>query len=276
MGNDKTYPCVKCNIHAESGVKCNSCNKWVHYVCSELPIYSIITLMKTKRQYTCDNCVQEKISNYEEEEKEIQEIIGKEHQYKLEHEPIKSENQRIYPSLPTLTPSQDEKSPPRKPDLERSTYVNEGYRSSSESEAEEDEEENRVVSNKKKPLGYNKENEKRSIPICNFYKNGWCKYGKKCRYSHPKKCWKFLSGGYSKSGCKEKSCKYLHPNICKDSWKKKQCLNENCKQYHLKGTTRKSNNQSGKNKYDENLNGSQKKEMGFYLLNQLIELLQKH
>ena len=36
---------------------CNTCAGWVHYDCTNLPLYAMYSLITTKRKYTCQNCV---------------------------------------------------------------------------------------------------------------------------------------------------------------------------------------------------------------------------
>ena len=84
------------------------------------------------------------------------------------------------------------------------------------------------------------------IPICKHYRAGRCKHGvsgKKdgsCKFSHPKPCNKFLKNGNNRrSGCtRGENCNFFHPQICHSSMRERECLRENCKFMHLRGTKR--------------------------------------
>lgn len=75
--------------------------------------------------------------------------------------------------------------------------------------------------------------------VCRFFKNGNCKFGKDCRKEHPEICRKFKKHGllrHNQNGCDSK-CGRLHPNACRNSLKTKECDRENCRFFHIKGTT---------------------------------------
>ena len=46
----------------------------------------------------------------------------------------------------------------------------------------------------------------RQNEVCKFYRTGYCRYKKNCRYGHPKICEAFESFGYKEGGCREKNC----------------------------------------------------------------------
>lgn len=74
--------------------------------------------------------------------------------------------------------------------------------------------------------------------LCHFYTKGVCKFGKECRFEHPKYCQKFKTHGLKKfndKGCEE-SCNKFHPRACFESMKSKTCNRNDCKYYHLTGT----------------------------------------
>ncbi|XP_071177865.1 uncharacterized protein [Mytilus edulis] len=50
--------CCICHTQDDSSmITCNSCNKWIHYSCTNLPPYILFTLSSTQRKYTCRKCV---------------------------------------------------------------------------------------------------------------------------------------------------------------------------------------------------------------------------
>ena len=93
--------------------------------------------------------------------------------------------------------------------------------------------------------------------ICNYYKRGNCRHGssgknmvegKVCKFSHPRKCYKFCRYGYDETyGCNKQLCNYFHPILCSSSLHYGECYNPKCTYQHLYGTVTGSyNNQSTK------------------------------
>ena len=79
-------------------------------------------------------------------------------------------------------------------------------------------------------------------PPCPDHLRGQCAHGFKglnCELFHQKVCSKFLRNGRFRGGCtKGKECKSLHIRLCKDSFNKRMCLDQNCKMKHLQRTRR--------------------------------------
>ena len=90
---------------------------------------------------------------------------------------------------------------------------------------------------------------------CKFYRNGRCRFGKECRRAHPKFCPTFVKYGpksLNPRGC-DGNCAKLHPNVCRQSLRTKECTREDCRFYHLKGTCRnKANNPDNSTQKNEN------------------------
>ena len=79
--------------------------------------------------------------------------------------------------------------------------------------------------------------------ICRYYARGMCKYGKEgngCSFDHPIYCKKLLNHGTSSQlRCdKGSSCNHFHPKMCHRSIAKKECFNDRCPYFHIKGTKR--------------------------------------
>lgn len=79
--------------------------------------------------------------------------------------------------------------------------------------------------------------------ICRFYTKGKCRHGlkgKECKYTHPKKCKKFVEHGTRQPrGCNlGKNCKDFHPKMCMNSLRKGECYSQTCPFEHVKGTKR--------------------------------------
>ena len=53
------YSCLKSCMkpYNKAMLQCSSCYEWVHFKCSELPIYMLYSLVNSKRKFTCVNCV---------------------------------------------------------------------------------------------------------------------------------------------------------------------------------------------------------------------------
>ena len=59
--------CPYCDCVVTSECKaflCESCDKYVHYLCSELPTYSIMLLLKSQRKFICKSCVLAKYQDF--------------------------------------------------------------------------------------------------------------------------------------------------------------------------------------------------------------------
>ena len=88
-----------------------------------------------------------------------------------------------------------------------------------------------------------KSTEEETKPICSFYRKGQCRYGisgKGCNRAHPSLCRKLMtSGNKSPHGCtKGKECDKFHPKMCQSAMAHRECLNDTCSLYHVKGTRR--------------------------------------
>ena len=84
--------------------------------------------------------------------------------------------------------------------------------------------------------------------ICPLYRINSCPHGLTgkrtidgvpCLKRHPPKCF-YHTGKYGSSGCRysDKRCRYFHPTLCENSIKLKMCLNKDCTNYHMSGTSR--------------------------------------
>lgn len=63
-GRKNIFPCIICQLHCDSGIKCNTCNMWSHHVCSGVPTHLGIMLVNTNRKYTCQPCARQSFSDY--------------------------------------------------------------------------------------------------------------------------------------------------------------------------------------------------------------------
>lgn len=60
------YPCRVCQIHCNTGIKCSDCHMSVHYLCSKIPTYVLVTLTRSTRKYTCKDCTKVNHTNFDE------------------------------------------------------------------------------------------------------------------------------------------------------------------------------------------------------------------
>ena len=105
--------------------------------------------------------------------------------------------------------------------------------------------------------------DKRKKEVCKFYARGHCTRNKDCRFDHPGICKKFRQWGSTSNdpkGCDGK-CKAFHPNACRRSVKDKNCSVQDCRFFHLKGTTRLNRNTNGSSSQNWRMN-QQPREQG--------------
>ena len=91
------------------------------------------------------------------------------------------------------------------------------------------------------------DNSGRVKQVCYFYRYGTCWYGssgktavngKTCSHYHPQKCKRYCNYGYDRiRGC-TRSCKLLHPVMCRSSLNFGECNDPKCQLQHLHGTKR--------------------------------------
>ena len=81
---------------------------------------------------------------------------------------------------------------------------------------------------------------------CRYFDKGFCKYRKKCRYSHPEQ----TCGQHAKFGqCGDERCPHRHPEICKN-WQSNSCKrNLKCDFLHVGMVSNDDQNQAHKSNY---------------------------
>ena len=84
------YPCGVCQAHCEAGIKCNSCQMWLHYHCTLLLIYFLIALTNSSKRYICQACTKNTYPNCGELADELEKCISEVH--------------RVYQTLPQAPP----------------------------------------------------------------------------------------------------------------------------------------------------------------------------
>ena len=64
---DKSFVQATCPMCSERDnddmIQCCTCRSWLHFACTKLPAYQILTFSKTQRKFTCENCTEEREDN---------------------------------------------------------------------------------------------------------------------------------------------------------------------------------------------------------------------
>ena len=69
--------------------------------------------------------------------------------------------------------------------------------------------------------------------LCKFYKEGICRYEKRCGFFHPPHCEAFIENKNERpNGCFKGDCKLFHPNLCYNVERQGDCQREKCRFYH--------------------------------------------
>ena len=203
MDENKENLCLLCNYKCEEGsLQCDYCKKWIHYKCTELPIYFLVFLENTKTKYCCIECIKGKCKKkpYEEQAAALEveianhfqdEEIGKLEDEKLLQNDIKNEKHTVSNCSKDCSGAQNVNVKVQNERVSKQTKSPEIGDGSHDSSAL-----------KKR--------------ICEHYRYGKCKYGLKgkgCDYRHPKLCRKFINDGNSQYGCTSKNSFFPPKNL---------------------------------------------------------------
>ena len=56
--SDSSSSCSQCKKDEhEFMIECSECRAWIHYQCTEFPLYMIGSLVKGRRKYSCTFCI---------------------------------------------------------------------------------------------------------------------------------------------------------------------------------------------------------------------------
>lgn len=244
---EEVYPCGMCQEHCATGIKCNNCLMWVHYLCTEMPTYALITLKTSNRKFTCQSCTRNNHADYESIHKEIV-------QCKIEEQDIKKKSKHNSQDYTEANHTRAGLTA-QPPTLQINSH------DSALSQVSENQQVSQTLGDTPEDIDLSqlpdshqltqthaqkevqKMSRQKSERICKFYNIGTCRYGRKgtgCNFAHPKVCLKFMKHGHDERvGCKlGRRCKDFHPKICKFSLQKKECTNMECNFLHIKGTRR--------------------------------------
>ena len=102
---------------------CDSCSKWIHYYCSDVPVYILKCFAKTKRKYDCKECADVKYKDSDWENEAKSNIVVQE-QFLVRRIKFQTENQTLLNNRESKTEENSVAS--ASSPTERSEYVNEG------------------------------------------------------------------------------------------------------------------------------------------------------
>ena len=210
-------PYCDCVVTSEcKALLCESCNKYVHYLCSELPTYSIMLLLKSQRKFICKSCVLAKYQDFPALPGELDTILA-------------TQRRKL---------SSDSTGPTANMNNAVTQLETQSIKDNTGNHVDTDLTSDTVINISLDDLDL--EPSLVTDTHCRYYLQGRCKHGRKgvtCQYSHPKICLRYIKK--VERGCnKDKSCKFVHPKLCHKSVSDKLCLRKTCHYYHAVGTIR--------------------------------------
>ena len=201
--------CAACKTQLEEvRLKCDHCPAQVHLSCSDLPQYIMVRFLSTESGYICRCCVQGKLSPLDMQ-KTTEKISVT----------VQNEKDKITKLITDPVSKSEISHVPFKEDEKKS------------------------------------EKNMNSV-VCNKYRHGNCPHGlkgnkwidgEKCKFDHPKICFRFLKAGNDKKyGCKKgKECEWFHPYLCNAANSRdKVCFKKRCTYLHVRGVKRVEKNKS--------------------------------
>ena len=257
--DEQIYPCVICHDHCDTGIKCNDCQMWTHYSCTQLPMQCMVILIKTSRKYMCHSCAKQNFADYDDKAKEIQGDMVKERSTTetSKDEQNKGETPDTQPAPLTPSEATPERDPtpvrvqPQGQQGEQKTQsssvapntVSTSTQGTSNRNGEGTSSNPGLQTTHKDEHQQAAPQDQQEGPICRYYRRGNCRHGplgKDCKYRHPKPCRKLLNHGIKgENGCRLGGrCTMFHPRMCNNSIRKGECLVESCRYMHIKGTKR--------------------------------------
>lgn len=256
--------CVICSkLCVLECIKCETCDKYLHPKCSELPTYALVNWFTTRHKYKCEPCVRTSLDDKEYDRKyafvanllisDVGEAMVNEnnsdHESSVSEQSVQAVVTAASDNLQKKIIEKEYRSDQERGGFEQSPravsidsnkpnpLVNPPLLSTTSTSNNNNNITNNNITNSVRNSNNNKKTQ-----ICKFYKTHSCKYGrsgKKCNYAHPKVCYKYrIYGRDTKKGCTSQTCTHYHPVICKNSEKDRLCLHLDCPHLHLKGTRR--------------------------------------
>ena len=241
--------CYACNTKlADEALKCKTCQRLVHFECSDLPDYHLVRLfLQRQSTYTCRECITadakymemlSKVKTTKEQEVTIIKAVA------IDGE-VETDNNDDLNNSPSQT--------------ELGTSTQQAERGAQEDTSVSQQQPGVIADaglaltqqlpgNSGAANNCNNGNAgatDRSVvknKVCRYYKTRTCKYGaygNGCPFNHPKKCQKYIKHGNKAGGCKKGAkCGDYHPQLCWSSDNFGTCDREQCKYQHLQGTNR--------------------------------------
>lgn len=244
---DEDGVCYVCSTTklADEALKCRSCQRLVHFECSDLPDYHLVRLLLHRQStYTCRECIGgeakytemlSKVKTTKEQEANIIKAVASN-----DEDVIADATDDILDShsQAALGSSLQQAGQPNNVEGETPTVTrqlpggiaNAGLPSSQHLPGNSG-----AATNNS-----NNGNTGATNRICRYYRSRTCKHGplgKDCPFNHPKKCSKFTKHGEKAGGCKKGiKCEFYHPPLCWSSANFGSCDRKDCKFQHLQGT----------------------------------------
>ena len=258
--------CPYCDLSAkEYCIQCDKCQKWIHYACSNLPVYTVIQLHKSSRLFSCSSCVHQRfIDTYTGLYDKFTKIIQAQNTTMNRlpgnitddiHVDVDTANTSQAPSLtednqeaalilsplpvhnhivsPPQSPSQPPAQLPPTTDETEPTTIGQLKLVPTSSAIT-------VGSQTDNDANPDGSTDGDRDEICRFYLQGKCKHGKMgrdCAFKHPPMCFKFVRKG-PRACSKGATCNYIHPKLCNNALQTGKCYRISCKFYHIAGTLR--------------------------------------
>lgn len=264
---EDTCPCVVCQRQCDTGIKCNDCHMWVHYWCTGLPTYNLITLTRSSRRYSCQPCTKQNHANFEDLWEEIEKCkLDESRPSDSPLQEVNVENNNTSSARQTQEAFSLGSSPE---DMEINLSLDTPITQGPPTQRDDSEQQSTSLSiitpnttqkttNQEGGDGApttmsnqtsNKSGNSHKTRICRYHRRGNCRHGltgKNCPFKHPKLCQKYIKHGPNRDhDCKQgKECTFLHPTLCRNSLNKGMCFYQKCKFIHPEGTVRHRENKT--------------------------------
>ena len=249
--------CRSCGATLGSqALKCNKCTNLYHLRCTDFPEYHLVRFMQTRPSFVCRGCVPlEKPLTHQATVEKVKALLLEEEALVAD---VGAENDVFSDTTMNISRGPNEESngeasgtrdnatPPEDPVSQEATATTS---TSSDIDRQPVSQEVTATANTNSDTNrppdptqqdQNESENRRRTRICKFYKTSSCKHGVNgngCKFSHPKKCIKFLKHGEKAGGCKKKGeCQRYHPPLCWNSVNYGTCHHKKCTFHHLRGT----------------------------------------
>ena len=215
--------------------------------CSGLPLMSLVRLATTRASFVCSSCIKAKAGEkLPDVTNEIKVILEQERASKTKLKPAGEPQQTKIQEPPSSPASLVLGTQAESESL--TTSAASGWDAPMQAQQTGVESSGQKSPTSRGQTGSRKTRERRrraekKDSVCKYYGRGTCKHGQKgegCHYSHPKKCIKFMRFAREEGrSCRDKSCTYYHPPLCRLNESGRLCTREKCKFFHRKAVAAK-------------------------------------